>query len=129
MSVPIPRPNRQAWSVLVPAVLALLLVTPGARAQFWFDQTANPVVVRVGDGSTTLSASAAPVALQQYLAGQANQTQPASSVGFAASGANRLVLAGNAVSEGNLTNSVDRAFLTLGGFDADSGTASIAASP
>jgi hypothetical protein len=118
-----------AWpAVLVISCVALLTSPLAARAQFWFDQPANPVVVRVGDGISTVNSNAAVVTLQQYVAGVPTQASPASSVTFASADANRLVVSGSATSEGNLTNSVDRGFVTLGGYDANAGTAAVVGS-
>ena len=44
------------------AALLLLLLPLMGRAQFM----ANPVVLRIGDGTTTLSMAAAPVSLLEY---------------------------------------------------------------
>lgn len=112
------------------ALTALLLCSatlPAARAQFWTNQIANPVVQRTGDGSTTLSNASAPAALWQYLTGVGAQVSPATTTAFASTGTNRLVVSGNSTAEGYISNSLDRGFVNAVGYDADAGIASIAA--
>src|SRR5205814_6323276 len=85
----------------------------------------NIVVVRIGDGTTALSSSAFPVFLEEYTpAGVLVQVVPLPTV---VSGSNkRFVLTGTSTSEGNITLSGDKHFITLAGYDADVGTATVA---
>lgn len=85
----------------------------------------NLVVVRVGDGSASLSSASTPAFLLEYtLSGTLVQTIP---LPTSASGNNRaLTLSGTATSEGFLTLSVDGRYLTMMGYDAPPGVSSIA---
>ncbi|MCX5690187.1 MAG: hypothetical protein NTV94_10470 [Planctomycetota bacterium] len=84
----------------------------------------NLVVFRAGNGSAVLSSAATTAFLDEYTpAGVLVQsiTMPTS-----VSGSNkRFVTSGNSTSEGELARSADGRYLTLGGYDADVGTASI----
>jgi len=82
------------------------------------------VVVRVGDGSGTLSSTAAAVFLEQRaLSGGLLRTVP---LPIAASGANQpFTLAGSSTSEGNLTLSANGAYLVLAGYAAVPGTTNV----
>lgn len=85
----------------------------------------NLVVLRVGDGSTALGSGSHPVFLDEYstINGQLVQTKALPTV---ANGNNRaLTLGGTATSEGALTLSQDRMFLTLAGYDTTTGVASV----
>src|SRR5690349_19870259 len=83
----------------------------------------NIIIVRVGSG-TALSNAGAPVFLEEYTpAGVLVQIIPMPTV---ISGSNkRFVVTGTSTSEGNLTLSNDKHFITLTGYDADVGTASV----
>ncbi|HEU4840534.1 MAG TPA: hypothetical protein VFT09_03800, partial [Ilumatobacteraceae bacterium] len=85
----------------------------------------NIVVVRVGTGTAALSNAATPVFLDEYAPSGAlvqSIALPTSTVG-----ANRRVtLSGTATSEGALARSADGRYLSLAGFDADPGTATVA---
>jgi hypothetical protein len=85
----------------------------------------NIVVYRVGDGAAALTNSATAVFLDEYTpAGAFVQSVP---MPTALSGANRrLTASGTATSEGFLTLSSDGKFLALTGYDAATGTATIA---
>ena len=88
----------------------------------------NLVVVRLGDGSAALSSAATAVFLDEYNpAGIATQT-PAQTILLPTSvnGSNaRLTNSGSAGSEGALSLSADGKYLSLGGYDAAPGTASV----
>lgn len=93
-----------------------------ASAQFG---AGNLVVVQVGDGSAALASSATVASLLEF-------TTAGSAVGgplglpTVGSGSNRrLTLSGTATSEGFLQRSADGNFLTIAGYDASVGTASI----
>ena len=85
----------------------------------------NLVVVQVGDGSSSLSSSATSVFLVEYTpAGSLVQTI---ALPTAASGANKpITVTGNGTTEGFLKLSVDGHHLTLAGYAATPGTASVA---
>lgn len=110
-------------SLVIP-VVAVLEASPAPAAGF---TAGNVVVTRLGDGGTALSGSAAPVFLDEYTpAGALVQTIP---LPTSVAGANkRLTMSGSATSEGALALSADGRFLTLAGYDADPGTASVAGS-
>jgi hypothetical protein len=85
----------------------------------------NVVVVRVGDGTSSLNNAAQPVFLDEYslTTGQLVQSVALSTT---ASGSNRpFTISGSATSEGALTLSPNRQFLSLAGYDATVGTASV----
>ncbi|HTF37712.1 MAG TPA: BACON domain-containing carbohydrate-binding protein [Blastocatellia bacterium] len=87
----------------------------------------NLVIYRVGDGAAALSSAATAVFLDEYTTAGAF----VQSVGLptAVSGSNkRLTASGTATSEGGIARSIDGAFLTLAGYDAALGTASITTS-
>jgi hypothetical protein len=85
------------------------------------------VVYRVGDGSTALSGTAAPVFLDEYTAaGALVRSVPMPTT---ASGPdNPLVASGSASSEGLLTLSADGRYLLAPGYDAAVGTTKVASS-
>ncbi len=118
---------------LLPAVLALLLVPftvllTGAPAQAAGFSAGNVVVLRVGDGSGSLSSAAAPVFLDEYSpSGALVQSVPMPTTG--SGDQRRLVASGSATSEGALALSADGRYLTLAGYDAAPGTAAIAGTP
>jgi len=86
------------------------------------------MVVRVGDGSASLTGASTPAFLLEYtLSGTLLQTIPLPTT---ASGPNRaLTLSGTATSEGFLTLSVNGQYLTMMGYDAPPGVSSIAGTP
>jgi Lamin Tail Domain/Immunoglobulin I-set domain len=105
-------------------LLLLCLFAIGTHAAAF--TTGNVIVTQVGDGSAALSAVAAPVFVLEYLPSTANQSSPVQTITIPATGASRLTGAGNASSEDYITRSTNATILTLGGYDADSGTAGIA---
>jgi predicted extracellular nuclease len=110
-------------ALVVPAVGAL---GSGAAPAAAFS-AGNVVVARVGDGAGTLSGAAAPVFLDEYTPDGALVQSVA--LPTAGAGANRrLTMSGSATSEGALALSADGRYLTLAGYDADPGTASVATS-
>jgi len=87
----------------------------------------NLVVVRLGNGSAAMNNQSQATFLDEYsLAGSLIQSipMPTSSVGSD----RRLTLSGTANSEGELAVSSDGRYLTLGGYDAAPGVASISSS-
>jgi predicted extracellular nuclease len=106
-------------------VITGLGVLPAAQAAGF--TPGDIVVVRLGDGGTGLSGAAAPVFLDEYTPdGALVQTIP---LPTSVAGANkRLTMSGSATTEGALALSADGNYLTLAGYDADPGTASISSS-
>ena len=106
------------------AVVALVLAFGSAAYGAAFT-SGNIVVSRVGDGSGALTNAATAVFLDEYTpAGVLVQSIPMPTT---ASGSNkRFTNSGSATSEGALTLSTDGRYLTLAGYDAATGTASIA---
>ncbi|HBW51105.1 MAG TPA: CHRD domain-containing protein [Herpetosiphon sp.] len=87
----------------------------------------NLVVVRVGNGSGTLSNAATPVFLDEYTPN--GDFVQAVAMPTALNGNNRrLTMSGSATSEGALSLSGDGQWLLLAGYDADVGTTSVASS-
>ncbi len=86
------------------------------------------VVVRVGDGSAALSASAAAVFLEERLPGSGSLAS-ISPLPTAVNGSNQqCTLTGTATSEGGLSRSANGAYLQLAGYAAAVGTASVSSS-
>lgn len=103
------------------AVVGLAASVAGA-AQF---TPGNLVVLRVGDGAAALNSTAQRVFLDEYT--PAGALVQSIAMPTTLDGNNRrFALSGTATSEGTLTRSADGRYLTLGGYDADPGTASIA---
>ncbi|MEV4320099.1 ExeM/NucH family extracellular endonuclease [Actinocrispum sp. NPDC049592] len=102
-----------------------MVLAGAAPAQAVGFSPGNVVVARVGTGDATLSSAATPVFLDEYTPdGTLVQSIP---MPTSASGSNkRLTLSGSATSEGALARSADGRYLTLGGYDADPGLASVA---
>lgn len=85
----------------------------------------NLVVVKVGTGSGTLGNSSVPVSLSEFTTtGDATVSIDVPS----ATAGSRLVMSGSATSEGQLNLSADGQYLTIAGYDAAVGTASVASS-
>ena len=84
-------------------------------------------VVRLGDGSTALSGTSAPVFVEQRRVSDGTSTGfPIISLPAAASGSNAAFSdSGNATSDGNLALSVDGRYLSLAGYAAPPGTAGV----
>lgn len=110
-------------SLVIPA-LGILEASPAPAAGF---AAGNIVVARVGTGDAALSGASTPVFLDEYTpAGTLVQSVPLPTAG---AGANkRLTMSGSATSEGALALSSDGRYVTLTGYDADPGTASVAGS-
>jgi hypothetical protein len=84
--------------------------------------TRNLAVVRIGDGSASLSSAGTPLFVDEYTpAGLLVQ-----SLAAPANGSGALVNSGSASSEGALMRSSDGSLLCFAGYNADAGTASIA---
>ncbi len=85
----------------------------------------NLVAVRVGDGSAALGSAATATFLDQYTV--AGSSAGSLALPTSASGASfALTLAGSATSEGFLALSTDKQYLTMIGYTASPGTASVA---
>jgi len=112
----------------VSLIVSAFGVTTPLQAQFWTNQVADPVVLQVGPGGSTtiVSGTGYSTVARHYLAGIPAQGSAFSTATFASTGAaGSLVLSGSATSEGNLTNSVDRNFVVLAGYEAAAGTLSV----
>ncbi|MBF9143331.1 IPT/TIG domain-containing protein [Hymenobacter properus] len=115
--------NRQPrhWTRLL-TLLALLLPLAG-KAQFG---TNNAVVVRIGNGTTSLSGSAAPVSLLEY---SSTGGTPVSTLNLnSGSTGTRLTLTGNSTTEGALYRTPDGQQLTIAGYDVAAGATSVTGS-
>ncbi|OLR92038.1 hypothetical protein BJP25_24500 [Actinokineospora bangkokensis] len=101
-----------------------LAASPAAADPF---TPGDVVVLRVGTGGAALSNAATAAFLDEYTAaGTLVRSVPLPTEG---SGANRrLLVSGSATSEGSLSLSQDGRYLTLAGYDAAAGTASVATS-
>ncbi len=110
------------FSRLAVAALAISAGSAIALADF----TPGNLVVSSINGTTNAAQS---VSLLEFTAVDPNQPAPISTTNMptAANGANfRFTLSGSATSEGALTRSVDGRYLTIAGYDAALGTASVA---
>ncbi|MBL8921098.1 MAG: Ig-like domain-containing protein [Myxococcaceae bacterium] len=89
---------------------------------------AQVVVVRVGDGAAALASNATAAFLERRATadGALQQTVPLPTAGAGAQAA--LTLSGTATSEGALSRSADGRYVTLAGYDAAPGTASVTTS-
>ena len=96
--------------------LVLMLSWAWGQAQTDF-QDSNLVVLRVGNGTTTLAASGNQIFLDEYTP-SGNLVQ---SVEMPASGDNKLILSGTDAYCGYLTRSADEKYLLLAGFNAEPG--------
>jgi hypothetical protein len=83
-------------------------------------------VMRVGDGSATLSSAATPVFVEERLTSDGSLirtiTLPTTATGAQA----QLTASGTATSEGGMTRSTDGRYVVLTGYAADAGTAGVA---
>jgi hypothetical protein len=87
----------------------------------------NLVVVQVGDGAASLTSAAAPVFVKEIRIADGAVIQTIALPTTATTSGNRaLTLSGTSTSEGFIKRSVDLGFLTLGGYNADVGTAAVA---
>jgi predicted extracellular nuclease len=101
------------------------LVAVGQAAHADPSASSDVMVLRVGSGAAALSSAATPAFLDRYTsAGVLVSSIP---LPIASAGANRRVtLSGSATAEGALALSSDGRFVTLAGYDADPGTATVA---
>ncbi len=100
----------------------LSAAAPAAAAGF---TPGDIVVVRVGTGSGALSNAATAVFLDEYT--PAGALVQSVALPTATAGENhRVTMSGTATSEGALALSADGRYLSLAGFDADAGTATVA---
>lgn len=106
--------------------LSLLALSPVTAANAAFS-TGTLVVSRLGNGVSTLSSAAAPIYLDEFTITGTNQS-PLQSIALptTVSGNNHAITnSGSATSEGALTLSADSHYLTIAGYDAAPGTASV----
>jgi len=110
--------------LVIPAAIGLAAL-PARAAGF---TAGNLVVVRVGTGVTALSNAATQVFLDEYSpSGSLVQSVPMPAT--VSGEQRRLTMSGSATSEGALSLSMDGHYVTLAGYDADPGTASVAGTP
>jgi predicted extracellular nuclease len=114
---------RRVVSLGVLVVGQMLSTAPHQVAAATFSP-GNLVVLRIGDGTATLSSAATAVFLDEFTtSGAAVQTF---SMPTTVNGNNRILTnSGSATSEGALARSADGRYLTLAGYDAAPGTASV----
>ena len=106
------------------SVLAIAALAGTANAQFF--SNGNLVVTRLGDGIATLGSTAALNTLVEF-----NRSGVATGQSVALNGSLvgvRLTNSGSATSEGALTGSTDRRYLSTAGYDATAATASVSSS-
>jgi hypothetical protein len=105
-------------------LLSFVSVCLISHAQF---TAGNLVICRFGDGSAALTSAATPAFLDEYTpAGVLVQSVPLPTT---TAGANkRLLVSGTATSEGMIQRSPNGLYLTVAGYDAAAGTASITTS-
>ncbi len=107
--------------LMVFAMVATMFLTSVYAADF---TQGNLVVVRVGDGSATLSNASAPVFLEEYTtAGTLVQT-----IAIPTTGTDKLTVSGTATSEGAISLSPNGKLLTIAGYDVAPGTTQVASS-
>ncbi len=122
----------QLRRLLIGAVVTSLVVTTIAVVQAPVASAAgfspgNLVVSRVGTGDAALNNAATAVFLDEYTPDGTLVQSVA--LPTTVSGANkRFTVSGSATSEGALARSLDGRYLTIAGYDADLGTASVASS-
>src|SRR5262249_26013343 len=90
--------------------------------------TGNLAVLQSGDGTAALSGVATPQFVLEYLPGTPNQGGPVQTIAIPTNGPMRLLIAGNATSEGHIALSLNTSNLTFQGYDADLGVGSISSS-
>ena len=111
-----------AVALCATTTLVLGAAAPASAAGF---SPGDIVVVRVGTGSSPLNNAATAVFLDEYT--QSGALVQSIALPTSAVDANRrLTLSGTATSEGALALSADGRYLSLGGFDADPGTLTVA---
>src|SRR6185295_11339744 len=108
------------------ACVALALAVGSGAAYAGPFTAGNIVVSQIGDGTAALGSGATAVTLKEWSFSGSAFINPLT-LNSGASGT-RLTTSGSATSEGALTLSRDKRFLTIGGYDALAGTASIASS-
>lgn len=117
-----PRYNRpRTWYSLVLCFAAFATRADGGPVGI-----GDLLVVRVGDGSTALSAAAFQVSLVEYTRAGAFVQSIALPFSTTANNTGGLTLSGNVATEGGLNSSTDGRYVTLIGYDAKQGTATVA---
>lgn len=90
---------------------------------------AQVMVVRVGDGAAALSSTATAVFVEKRATADGSVLQTVALPTVVSGGQAALTLSGTATSEGALSRSADGRYVTLAGYDAVPGTASVTSSP
>jgi hypothetical protein len=116
---------RRSNSIFAVAIVAMLSVGRAFAAPFI---SGNIAVLQAGDGTAPLSGVATPQFVLEYLPATPNQGGPVQTITIPAAGPSRLLIAGNATSEGHIAISLDTSNLTFQGYDADLGVGSISSS-
>jgi hypothetical protein len=88
----------------------------------------NIVVLQAGDGSAALGSSATPQFVLEYLSSATGQSLPVQTIAIPTNGSNRLLITGNATSEGHIALSLNSSNLTFQGYDAALGAPSLSSS-
>jgi hypothetical protein len=101
-------------------ILFFLFFSIGINVNAQFTQ-GRLVALQVGDGTAALSSSATPVFLKEFT----NTGTAGITVNVPTTGTNRLTISGSAGSDGQMTLSQDGKFISIAGYDAASGTATI----
>ncbi|HOJ67149.1 MAG TPA: hypothetical protein PLZ54_09275 [Paludibacteraceae bacterium] len=101
------------------SIVGLFLFAAAWAADF---TPGNLVVLRVGDGSSTLSNASTAIFLDEYT----TDGTLVQSVDIPTSGENLLTNSGSATSEGQLTLSPDQSLLALAGYNVEPGTTGVA---
>lgn len=112
---------KKVIALFITLCFALALPAVGLAAGFG---AGNLVVVRVGDGSVSLSSASAPVFLDEYTPGGV-KVQTITLPTAANLNNKPITVSGSATSEGALRRSTDGRFLTLAGYATPPGTASV----
>ena len=117
--------KKTTFSKLTLLAIVIMTVSLNVNGQF---AAGNIVVEQIGDGSTTLGSGATTVKLIQFTpSGTAGtSTSNFGSTGTPANSPYNLVDSGSGTSEGYISLSTDKTFVVIPGYNAPSGTASVA---
>src|SRR5262245_3225160 len=95
--------------------LMMAALIPGATALAAPFIPGNIVVLQAGDGSAPLGNATTPQFVLEYLPGTLNQAGPVQTIAIPTNGPSRLLIAGNATSEGHIAISLNQSNLTFQG--------------
>ena len=105
--------------------LALTPMVAGVRAFAAPFIPGDLVVLQSGDGSAPLGNGATPQFVLEYLSSTPNQGGAVQTIAIPTNGPSRLLIAGNATSEGHIALSLNTNIVTFQGYDADLGAAGL----